>query len=93
MRPAFRTGPLVADSDLLAAIPRPALVAAIVRHATSLPDPWGAGENPPRTRTRPVPPRNRRRPASHREQAIAMNTKPCPHCRGRGSVRRGWLLF
>jgi hypothetical protein len=37
MRPAFRTGPLVASSELLEAIPRTALVVAIVRHATSSP--------------------------------------------------------
>jgi hypothetical protein len=37
MRPAFRTGPLQADPDLLQAVPRVALVAAIVRHATTEP--------------------------------------------------------
>jgi hypothetical protein len=37
MRPAFRTGPLKADPDLLQAIPRMALIAAIVRHATTSP--------------------------------------------------------
>ncbi len=37
MRPAFRTGPLTADPDLLEVLPRTALIAAIVRHATSSP--------------------------------------------------------
>ena len=37
MRPAFRTGPLIAHPDLLAVIDRPTLTRAIVKHATTQP--------------------------------------------------------